>query len=376
MDKKTAYLALIAVVLMGSTMFLRLKPRLRRACQPYLVGGILLSCLATISVSGLTVAIRIKRRHIFHKKQRAIDQTVLGGETWLLFRPKEARSVDLEKVSLWKRLAYTQPHNEHFSFEVFGNSDIQGLALHASKHKIRALLREFFQEWPDIQRRQAGDQDPAQLPEGWHTYWVEVGPTSAEKPISCSSKAPLLSVLSEIAEAPASTRILVQVIARLDSATRRQLGQKSERIRSLDSKNAGARYQQTREARQLEQRGASVFLQVIIRMAAMSPSYAEARRTALALADTINNQFGPDNPVVILAHSNPKKPFDLASRSITGGATRSWASDEIVSLAYLPGGDALKFAPLLFTSSAKSIPADPDLRIPPQARLAIYHIQF
>lgn len=124
-----------------------------------------------------------------------------------------------------------------------------------------------------------------------------------------------------------------------------------------------------RMAKIIEQRGARLFLQAVIRVAAISPFPDRVEGTATALANTLCNQFGPDNPVVILAQADPKKPVSLAARSIQGGAIRSWADDELVSLAHLPGGDALKFAPLLSTGSAKALPAKPDLRIPKNANI-------
>ena len=370
MDKKTTFYIVVAILLLGGMLPSRLAPRQRRALQPYLIRGALFTAPALAVSIGLILVVRLKRRNARIRKQQLLDQAVAEGETWLLLRPKETRPVDVEKISLWKRLAYAQPTNEHFSFEAYGNSEHQGLAIHASQTKSRAILGEYFQEWSDMQRRPAGEADPALVPEGWHVYWVEVGPASAEKPITRSSRDPLLGVLSEIANVPAPTRTLMQVIARSDITMRRQLGQKSASMRSVEVKDAGARYQHTKEAKILEQRGSRVFLQTVIRVAAFSTSPLEAHRTAVALANTLCNQFGPDNPVIILARSNPKEPLTLAARSISAGALRSWADDEIAALAHLPGGDVLKFAPLLSTGSAKSLPAGPDLRIPKTARVA------
>lgn len=370
MDKKTTFYTVIAVLLMIGMYISRLGPRQRRATQPYLIRGILFSAPALGGSIGLVLVVRLKRQNKLRKKQQLIDQTVAEGETWLLLRPKEARSVDVQKIYLWKRLASAQPTNEHFSFEIYGNSEQQGLAIHASQTKSRTVLGEFFQEWSDMQRRPAGEADPGRVPEGWHVYWVEVGPASAERPITSSSRDPLMGVLSEIANVPAPTRTLVQVIARSDINTRRQLGQKSAIMRSAEVKNAGARYQRTKEAKILEERGARAFMQAVIRVASISTSPLEAHRTAVTLANTLCNQFGPDNPVIILTHARPNKPVNLAARSISGGAIRSWADDEIAAVAHLPGGDALKFAPLLSTGSAKSLPAGPELRIPTKARVA------
>jgi len=374
MNKKTTFLAVVAALLMGASLFLRLEPRQRRLYQPYLVRGAVLGSLALGATVALAVGVHLKRREARVKRQRAVDRAVAEGETWLLLRPKEARPVEVEKIKLWQRLAYAQPAGEHFSFETYGNNEAQGLALHASQNKAPAVLGEIFQEWPDMQRRPAGDADPALIPAGWHAYWLEVGPESAEKPVTPSSREPLLGVLSEIAGVPAPSRVLVQVIARLDSATRSQLGRKSLLMRSSESPSAGVRYQNTRQAKLLEARGARSFLQAVIRVAALSPSAAEAQRAAAALANTVCNQFGPDNPVIVLARSSARRPMDLSARPITGGASCSWADNEIAALAHLPGGEALKFAPLLSTGSAKSLPANPDLRIPPQARLAQYEI--
>jgi hypothetical protein len=375
MNKKTAFLAMVAVLLMGGSMFARLEPRQRRFYQPYLMRGAALGSLTFAALNALAMMARMKRRQARIRKQLAVDRAVAEGDTWLILRPKEAPPVEIEKIRLWQRLAYTQPTHEHFSFEAYGNSEGQGLALHASKNKVRTVLGELFQEWPDMQRRPAGDADPALVPDGWYVYWLEVGPTNTERPVIPSSREPLLGVLSEIAAVPAPTRTLLQVVARLDNTTRDQLGRKSLIMRSSESPSAGMRYQNNQQARLLEERGARAFLQVVIRVAALSPLPTEAQRVATAFANVVCNQFGPDNPVLILAHSSARRPMDLPSRSFTGGVVCSWADDEIASLAHLPGGNALKFAPLLSTSSAKSLPATPDLRIPMQARLARYELQ-
>ena len=372
MDKKTIFLGVAALIFFGISMFADLEPIQRRRLQSYLISSMRIGVPVAGVFIFLAVCLKVHQCWVARQQRQAIAQAVADGETWLLLRPKEARSVDVEKVTLWKRLAYAQPTREHFSYEVFGNSDKQGLAFHASKTKTRSVLREFFQEWPDMQRRTVGEDEPAFVPDGWYVHWVEVGPASAESPIIASSRDPLLGLLSEIADIPGPTRALVQVIARSDTTTRRQLGQKSAAVRVGEVKNAGVRYQRTREAKILEERGSRLFLQAVIRVAAISPSLERARGTANALADTLCNQFGPQNPVIILAQANPRKTIKLATRPIEGGAIRSWADNEIVSLAHLPGGDALRYAPLLATGSAKSLPARPDLRLPQNASGACF----
>ena len=375
MDKKTVSLVIIALILFGVSMLANHGPRQRSKIKPYLnrEAPIAISIVgALVILAGVSV---VRKQHTLRQQRQAINQAVADGVTWLLLRPKEARPVEVDKVSLWKRLAYAQPTNEHFSFEAYGNSDKQGLAVHASQTKARAVLREFFQEWPDMQRRPVGENPPTLMPEGWNVYWVEVGPSSTDRPITSSSRDPLLGVLSEIADVPAPTRTLVQVITRSDTTTRRQLGTKSAAIRTADVKDAGVRYQRTKEAKILEERGARLFLQVVIRVSAFSPYPERARGAAIALANTICNQFGPDNPVIVLAKADPRNSLNLAAQSIKCKSIRSWADDEIVFLAHLPGGDALRFAPLLATGSAKSLPAKPDLRIPKKAWVARYELQ-
>ena len=348
-----------------------LTAREQHALIPYAIGA----GVGLVMVGLLAGLVLMKRRRSNTDQLAAADEAIAKGETWLLLRPKEARPVDLEKVTLWKRLAYAQPTKEHFSFEVYGNSDCQGLALRASPTKSRAVLREFFQEWSDMQRRPAADtDDPAFLPPGWYVYWVEIGPASADNPITISSRDPLLGALSEIADIAAPTRALLQVLARSDTSTRKQLGKKSAAIRSGPVQDAGVRYQRTKEAKTIEERGSRMFLQAVIRVSAISPSPDRAQGAARALAHPICTQFGPDNPVVILAQCNHRQLTNLTARSILGSAIRSWADDEIVALAHLPGGDALKFAPLLATGSAKALPAKPDLRIPQDACVARFEM--
>jgi len=374
MDKKTILLGVAALILFGVSMFANLGTHQHRRLHPYLSLAVRIGPPTIVVFVVLAGSVTGYQKTTIYLQRKTIGQAVAEGETWLLLRPKEARPVDIEKVTLWKRLAYSQPTKEHFSFEVFGNSDKQGLAFHGSKIKTRSVLREFFQEWPDMQRRTVGEEEPAFVPEGWCVHWVEVGPTSVENPIIASSRDPLLGLLSEIADIPGPTRALVQVIARSDTATRRWLGQKSAAVRVEEVKNAGVRYQRAREAKILEERGSRLFLQVVIRVAAISPSLERAQGAAIALANTLCNQFGPENPVIILAQARPRKTIYLAARPIEGGAVRSWADNEIVALAHLPGGDVLKFAPLLSTGSAKSLPARPDLRLPQNASGACFEI--
>ena len=375
MNKKTFFLALFALLLMGASAFARLGPRQREHYRPYLVRAGLLASLALVSGAALFITVRLKRARARAERQRRIDEAVAQGETWLLLRPKEARPVEIEQIRLWQRLAYTQPAEEHFSFEIFGNSQGQGLALRASSNKARAVLGEFFQEWPDLQRRPAGEADPARVPPDWPTYWLEVGPQSSDRPVVPASREPLLGVLAEIAGLTAPARALVQVIARPDGAARSRLGRMSLSMRGSDSPSAAVRYHNTRQAKLLEARGERAFLQAVIRVAASAPTPAEAHRAAAGLAQVVCNQFGPDNPVVVLRRSGPRKTVDLAARPISGGARCSWADDEIAALAHLPGGEALQYAPLLSTGSAKSLPAKPELRIPQEARLARYEIE-
>jgi hypothetical protein len=142
-------------------------------------------------------------------------------------------------------------------------------------------------------------------------------------------------------------------------------------MRSGEVQDAGVRYQRTKEAHTLEERGGHLFLQAVIRVSAMSPDPERAKGAAIALANTICNQFGADNPVVVLARAAPNRPVDLAARTMDGGAARPWADDELAALAHIPGGNALALAPMLTTGSAKALPAKPELRVPKGARVAI-----
>jgi hypothetical protein len=372
-SKKLLLMALVVIVIM-IVMYVGTMPvrQLRRLLPYAIYAGIALVVLA-----GIVVAVLVARRAAAQLARDEINQAVASGESWLLLRPKEAKPVDVEKVALWKRLAYAQPTQEHFAFEVFGNADKQGLAIHASQTKTRSVLREFTQEWPDAQRRLLGKDDktpdPASVPEGWHVYWLEVGPSSTDQPVTFSARDPLLAILAELNDIADPTRGLVQVIARSDTGTRRRLGTQSAAIRSGAAQDPGARYQQTKEAKILEERGSRLFLEVVVRVSAISPDPDRAKGAATALANTLCNQFGPENPVIVLVQAKPKQaPPNLAARTLDGGAVRSWADDELVGLAHLPGSDAIQAAPMLSTGSATALPAKPELRVPKGARVAQY----
>ena len=367
-NRKIMLLSVLVVVMFGAMLLPKVSPRQWRTAMPYLRWAVVGVGALGVGAVGVVVA----RKVVGDLKQSATNKAVADGPTVFLRRPKEAPPVNLEKTTIWKRLAYAQPTTEHVSFEVGGNADRQFIAVHASETKLRAVSRELLQEWSDIQRRPAEPKDePTLVPPGWWVYWVEVGPSSADRPIVCSSRDPLMAVLSEVADTASPTRGLLQVITHSDFSTRRRLGQKSAELRGGPTQNAGARYQITKEAKELEARGAELFLETVVRVSAISPDPERAKGTAVALGNTLCNQFGPSNPVVVQRQARaPYRPdagrqagLDLSARSIESKARRSWADSELVALAHVPGGDALKAAPLLSVGSAKELPAKPEARI-------------
>ena len=374
-NKKIALLAVLAFLVVGGSLLIGLSPRQLRDLRPYLLAG---AGFLTF-LFFLVMVVKVLQRQARARREQAIQEAVAHGESWMLLRPKEARPVEVDQVTLWRRLAYAQPTAEHFSFEAHGNADRQRLLIHATPTKLRGVLREFLQEWDDVQRRliggDSGEPDPTLVPEGWSTFWLEVGPSSTDQPVTVSSRDPLLAVLSELADIPAPTQAMLQVIARSDTRTRRRLGTQSAEMRSGDVSDPGVRYQRTREAKRLEERGARLFLEVVVRVAAVSPNPERAHGAAVALANTLCNQFGPDNPVVILAQCDDKRSahreVSLSARTFAG-AVRPWADDELAAIAHLPGGNALSAAPMLATGSAKALPAKPELRLPEKAFTARY----
>jgi len=371
-NKKIALLGLLAFIIVGGSLLLGLSPRQLRDLRPYLLMG----AGFLLFLFFLVIMVKLLQRHSKSRQAQATQEAVANGESWMLLRPKEAKTVDVAKVTLWRRLAYAQPTAEHFSFEAHGNADHQRLLVHATPTKLRSVLREFIQEWDDVQRRpvggDSGEPDWTVIPEGWSLYWLEVGPSSTDQPVTVSGRDPLLAALSELADIPAPTRAMLQVIARSDTRTRHRLGTQSAQMRTGDVSDPGVRYQRTHEAKRLEERGARLFLEAVVRVAAVSPNAERARGAAVALANTLCNQFGPDNPVVILAQCGAsRRSVSLPTRAFDG-AMRPWADDEIAALAHLPGGNALSVAPMLATGSAKALPARPELRLPERAFTAAY----
>jgi hypothetical protein len=295
------------------------------------------------------------------RKQAAIDARVMAGTTILLLPRSDWKPVDPSKVEVWARVADALPHDEHISFEVGGSDTELFFALRGSDDGARAAMTQIKSEWRGVQRRKA-ETDPAAVPQDWHIHWVELCPQDWKEPIQALSDDPLRSLLVEMNGVVGRGRGLLQVIARNDFGTRARLGRSAFAARAEEVKNAGVRALRTKEARGLEERAERTFLQVTVRCVGIADSEGRAQGIARGLARAVSASYGHRNQVKPVRSGSDPRPV-LERRM---GKSKSWADNELATLAHLTGGDMLFIAPRLKTASAKSLPPDPEMRVTSQ----------
>ena len=306
------------------------------------------------------LAARTLRKTRVLKYQAEIDHQVASGPTVFLLPRSDAPPVLPAKIDLWARLADALPHDEHLAFELSGSETQVNFDIHGSENGVRAALTQIRAEWPGVQQRpiQPAD-DPARLPEGWHLFWCECAPATWNKPISSLSDDPLRAVLIEMKSVVGQGQGLLQVIARNDFGTRKQLGQAAFAVRADKPDNAGVRAIRSREAKELEDRAQQTFLQATIRTVGMADTPERAQGIARGLARAVSASFGHSNPVRVSAEGQADAP--VLTRQM--GHVGVWADNELATLGHLVGKDMLFTVPRLQVASAKSLPAAPVMRI-------------
>jgi hypothetical protein len=311
----------------------------------------------------------IAKKRANYLRLRAIAEAVANGPTIALLPRSDWKKIDPEQVQLWARLADALPHDEQISFEIGGN-DIQSFfALHGSEAGLRAAYTQVKAEWPGAERRPLGIEDapdPALLPEGWHLCWAECSPVNWNKPIEVLTDDPLRSVLVELNSVTGQGRGLVQIVAKRDFGARKRLGEAAFAARDEVVDSKGIRHLRGTEAKELEKRARQTFLEVSVRAVGMADTPERAQGIARGLARTIAASFSYSNPIRVMKEGHD--PARVARRAF--GKRGSWSADELAWLGHLVGGDMLHVAPRLQAAAARSLPADPEMRIGPQHLVA------
>jgi hypothetical protein len=313
--------------------------------------------------------LRLRRLQRENRLQAEIDQAVASGPTVRLLPRSDARRVDPGKVALWERLADALPHDEHVAFELGGNEEGLGFLLHGSDKGLRAALTQVRAEWPGTQQRSVEPlDDPAFLPDGWQLWWCECAPASWEKAITPLSDDPLRAVLIELKSVMGQGRGLLQVIARNDFGTRKDLGERAFSAHTERPDNAGVRALRKKEARELEKRAQRTFLQATVRTVGMADTIERAQGIARGLARAVTASFGHSNPLGRVAEGQSDDV--VLSRQM--GQAQAWGGHELAYLAHLTGQDMLTVAPRLDAASARALPADPAMRAVPVDDVAAF----
>ena len=326
-------------------------------------------CGGLLAIPLFFVFLWIAKKRAEKQRMRAIADAVANGPTIALLPRSDWKPISPDDVQLWARLANALPHDEQISFEIGGN-DIQSFfALHGSEAGLRAAYTQVKAEWATAERRPLGTDDapdPAYLPEDWHLWWAECNPVSWNKPIETLSDDPLRSVLVELNSVTGQGRGLVQLVVKRNFGIRKQLGQAAFSARDEVVDSRGIRALRSQEAKELEKRARQTFLDVSVRAVGMADTPERAQGIARGLARTISASFSQSNPIRVMEEG--KDPERVARRSF--GNLGIWSADELAYLGHLVGGDMQHVAPRLQSAAAKSLPADPEMRIGPQHKIA------
>ena len=326
-------------------------------------------CGGMLAIPLFFLFVWIAKKRAEAQRMQAIAEAVAAGPSIALLPRSDWKKINPEDVQLWARLADALPHDEPISFEIGGN-DIQSFfALHGSEAGLRAAYTQVKAEWPGAERRPLGadeNPDPAQLPTDWHLWWAECAPVNWNKPIQALTDDPLRSVLVELNAVTGQGRGLVQLVVKRDFGTRQRLGKAAFSARDEENQSKGIRALRSQEAKELEKRARQTFLEVSVRAVGMADTPERAQGIARGLARTIAASFSYSNPIRVMQEG--QDPARVASRAF--GKRGTWSADELAWLGHLVGGDMLHVAPRLQSAAAKSLPADPEMRIMPQHRVA------
>jgi hypothetical protein len=323
------------------------------------------ACGGVVAIPLLIAFIWLAKKRAERQRMATIAAAVAAGPTIALLPRSDWKKVKPEDVQLWARLADALPHDEQVSFEIGGNDVHSSFTLHGSEAGLRAAYTQVKAEWPGAERRPLGTgeenvpADPAHLPEDWYLWWSECTPVAWDKPIEALIDDPLRSVLVELNSVTGKGRGLVQIIARRDFGARQRLGQAAFAARDEETQSKGVRSLRSQEAKELEKRARQTFLQVTVRAVGMADTSERAQGIARGLGRTVAASFSYSNSIRVMKEG--KDAERVADRAL--GKAGSWSADELAWLGHLVGGDMLNVAPRLQSASAKSLPADPEMRV-------------
>jgi len=211
-----------------------------------------------------------------------------------------------------------------------------------------------------MQRRPVDESEElAQLPEGWHIWWCECAPMTWDKPITPLSDDPLRAILIEIKGVMGQGRGLLQIIACNDFGTRKALGERAFAARADRPDNAGVRAIRTREAKEFEARAQRTFLQATVRTVGIADTLERAQGIARGMGRAVAASFGHSNPVRVQREGDDLTP--VVERRM--GLSAAWGGHELAYLGHLVGSNMLGLVPRLRVASARSLPADPAMRV-------------
>lgn len=318
-----------------------------------------LLCAGGMALLVLGIGLVWVRQRAAQRARMEMERRVAQGPTVLLLPRADWKPVKPEDVRLWARLADSLPHEEHISFEIFGNESGVGFGLHGSEEGVRAALTQFKAEWPGLFRKPlCEEEDPARVPEGWSAWWVELSPASYEQAVTAVAEDPLRAMLIEINGVLGQGRGLVQVIARRNFGARKKLGERAFAARDEVSPSKGVRALRSQEAREFEARARMDFLDVTVRVAGLADTAERAQGIARGLARAVAASFSGTNPVQPVRQGGDAGVLEMR----TMGQAVPWAAGDLAYLAHLPGRDLMELAPRLQTAPARYLPAEEDMR--------------
>ena len=335
--------------------------------------------LAGAAALALLVAlVLVLKNAALERRRRAINAAVAVGPTTILLPRSGSDSVDVAGVRFWDQIAAHLPGDnptEHVAWEVSGNGDGQRFSTRMSAALAAQVMNTVQTEWPTSERRSCGS--PARLgpPDPIesaamalrHCFWLELAPVS-QAPIRVTTDDPLRKVLMDLNTLPADMVGVVQVLARRDAGTQRELRQKAAQMRSGAAKaEVGTRVEANKMAKESDKRSERAFLEVVVRVAVFGTHGEMTQSRAAALSGTVKAAFDPSNPLIVVGQGREQTGV-LERAWLSRG--RPWGSGEIGLLAHLPGGDVVDQLPRLEKASALNLPIDPKMRIGSDDRIA------
>lgn len=312
-------------------------------------------------------------RKIRHHQTRFHARLAAEGVTYLLLPRPDAPPIRAEKVSLWQRLSYAFPKEEHISFELSGWGAGQAFSLRASHEKAcHALITQIMTEYPGVEVKQVtnAQEDPLWTPADNVTAWRELLPAHRDQPLLMATPDPQIAVLGELALLPERVRAGVQVVARADFNTRKRLLSKAASATSKKPETGKDALRPSNAARRevsyVDERAQHHFVETQVFVWACAPFEDMAWQTVNLLTDTLRAQYQPHNPL----QKGKDGVGSRYRREMAAFAGMGWTTKELGTLAHLVGGDTTALAPQLLRARSRALPASPQTYIPRHARIA------